>query len=626
MLKHIDGFDQFQSQSGSMLLGSLEAAGYTPTQGMSVASGRHADTFALEMRLSPGAAGTVWSRRSNNVKYALRAAAVNPASGRWVAVGDQGVAATSLDSISWSPLVMGVTAAFKGICFANGRWVAVGEGGTVLVSDDDAASWHPRAQPLPGATLNAVAYAEDTLIAVGEMASAGAILVSSDRGDSWAVIVDNAGLAANLTVAHGDTGWLVGGNSGQILMSADAETWVSGNFGNTTNVTGLAFGDGLWMAPSGRTVRQSANGGASWAESVNSLGASGDAFTKIIFSTGRWTISGARSALLTSVNRLDWTAPALAGSTSTAIHALAVSSAEISGIVAVGDLIGTGGAATALIFASLAPPTTLTRRLVSTASRIVIGFAHRATARGRIMSVAGLFDVDWPGGLSILGQDSSAIPIRNAWYYYELVIDKVARTVSLFINDTTDIVVPLPEAVSTMDIFECTWVAENGAVVRLDDMYILDSDSADGSTLVGRLRPIRIPLRLPTADADVNWEGSVPGPHHTLLGTLPPTESNFVRSAESGAQEMFTSSTPLPPSASSVIAVGVLALAKKSDLDNRQLGLAVGPAGPTQREVIDTALSVNPEYSLAIFEKGPDDAAWTAASVLATPFGVIVRP
>lgn len=627
MLRHIDGFDQFQGQSGSTLLGSLTAAGYTVSQGLAMAEGRHAMTHALELQLSPGAAGLSWSRRTNNIKSALQSVAVNPASGRWIAVGDKGVAATSADTITWSTLVMGVTVGLKSICFADGRWIAVGEQGTILVSDDDGASWQTKAQPLNGPTLNAVAYGDGKFVIAGQLVSAGAILVSTDKGDTWAVVVTNAGPAPNRSVAYGGGGWVVGGNGGQVRISTDAVAWATGTFGVTSTVTSASYGDGVWMAPSGRTVRQSTNGGSTWAEVANSLGTTTDSFTSILYSAGRWVIAGAGSKLMTSDNRTEWmTRPLTGGNSSTPVNDIALSDGPASGLIVVGGLIGSGGSETALIFASLAPPTTIRRTFVSTANTVVIGFAHRATSRGRIMSVSNLFDLDWPGGLSILGQDSTAIPIRNAWYYYELVINKTARTLSLFVNDTTDIVVPLPEMVSSMDNFECTWVAENGAVARIDDLYLLDSDAAGGSTLVERLRPIRIPLRVPTADSDVNWEGSAAGPHSTLVGLLPPSDSNYVRSAESGAQELFTSNQPLPPSASVVLAVGVLALAKKSDLDNRQLGLAVGPAGETQREVIDTTLSVNPEYSLGIFEKGPGDAPWTPATVLTSPFGVIVRP
>lgn len=630
MLKHINGFDQFQGQTGSALLGSLAASGYTVSPGMALASGRHASTFALEMRPSPGTAGTSWSGRQNNARQALRGVATNN-EGKWIGVGDQGVALVSLDTITWQPLTLGVNVKLTAVhnFERNGtkRWIVVGTNGTLLVSDDDGTSWSPRATALTGATFNDVFFADDTLVIVGENSGAGCILISNNGGESWGIVPSGqSGSLPNYCVRHGDGRWMVGGGQGQIRTSLDnGLAWAASNTGVTTGVTGLAYGDGVWITPSTRTLRQSADG-AAWTEIANNLGVTGDSFFRIAFTPGRWVLAGTRSKLLTSEDHLTWTQRLLTGGTSVSeVTALAVATGDTSGMVAVGTLIGTGPTAYPLVFASLAPPTVLGYRLTTEANRIVIGFCHRATARGRIFSVANLFDLDWPGALSIIGQLSAAIPIRNAWYYYELVIDKAAATVSLFVNNTVDIVVPLPPAVATMTQFDLTWLAENGAVARLDDLYLLDSATTDGAALVNRLGPVRIPIRLPTADVDVNWEGSSPGDHYALVGLLPPSETSYVRSATSGAQEVFSSSTALPPAASTILAVGVMALARKSDLDNRQLGLVVG-TGSEQKEVIDTTLSISSEYSFGHFEKAPDGSAWTPANIISTPFGVVVRP
>lgn len=626
MLQHIDGFDQFTGQSGSQLLGSLAAAGYTVTQGLAIAAGRHASTQALELRVSAGTAGTAWSRRTNSVRVALNAVAGDGA-GRWIAVGEGGVAAISLDSITWQPLVMGVSVTLRGVCFADGRWVVVGDNGTILTSDDGGGTWALKSQPLTGAIFNGVAFGNDKLVAVGRIGTTeGCILVSSDKGDIWAKITINAGTYENQCVSYGDNSWLVGGKNGQLRKSVDALTWATGASGITTDITSVAYGDEVWMLPSVRTVRQSNDGGTTWTEVANNLGTTTSSFSRIAYAPGRWLIGGVRGGLMTSENRTAWTTRPLPGSTAaTEVRQIGVANGAISGLVVVGTPFVTNPPM-AMIYASLAPPTLVSRTMTVASSKLVIGFAHKATARGRILSVANLFDMEWPGGLSILDTPSVAIPIRNAWYYYELVIDKLAQTVSLFVNDTTDIVVPLPAAVTSMTKFTISWVAENGAIARIDDLYLLDNAPTDGATLIDRLKPIRIPLRLPTADSEVQWEGSAPGPHYALVGLLPPSDASYVRSAESGAQELFTSDTALPAGAETILAVGVLALAKKSDVDNRQLGLVVGPAGPSQREVIDTTLSVSAEYSLGIFEKGPSGATWTPANVLTTPFGVVVRP
>jgi len=248
------------------------------------------------------------------------------------------------------------------------------------------------------------------------------------------------------------------------------------------------------------------------------------------------------------------------------------------------------------------------------------------TGKGSIKDV---LDMDWAAGVSILGQDGMAIPARNIWYYYELTIDKTALTVTLHINNVLDITAPLPPTVAAMASFDITWLAENGAVSRVDDIYMLDTESPNGELLVDRLGPIQVPLRLPTNDVLGQWSPAAGTSHWPQVGLLPPSNESFIRSATSGAQDLFESATPLPDGAgrptAPIFAVGVIALAQKGDIDNRQLGLVVGALG-NQKEVVDTTLSVVPEYSVAIFEKAPGDIAWDAASVLNTPFGVVVRP
>src|SRR5262249_45331074 len=152
---------------------------------------------------------------------------------------------------------------------------------------------------------------------------------------------------------------------------------------------------------------------------------------------------------------------------------------------------------------------------------------------------------------------------------------------------------------------------------RVDDMYLLDDTSPAGETLVGRLSPIQVPIRMPTEDVHTDWTGSTVGPHYTLVGLLPPSTESFIRSNTSGAQDLFLSSAALPAGAGNpdtpIIAVGILALAQKGDIDNRQIGLVVGDVG-NQNEVIDTAMSITPEYSYAIFEKAPGGVAWDATN------------
>ena len=622
-LKHIDGFDQFQGQSSQQLLTSLQASGYAVSNGIAVAAGRKPNSFALELQVSPGAGGASWSTRTNNVRANLNAVAANP-QGRFVAVGDGGNATTSVDGINWAALVMGTSKNLRGIECHQGTFIVVGEGGLIMRSVDGQA-WTTRSAPNATVNLTDVACDGDRWIAVGSNGTLGAIIVSDDDGMTWASITENAGSLGNLCVEYGDA-WVIGGLRGQILTSPDGLNYTSRVTNTISDINDVAFYNGLWLAAAGTGTLRSSDTAVTWIVGTAAIISNG-VFRALEVSDGRWIMGGDLGQLFISDDAVNWTKPAITGVT-TAILDINTSSGAQVGWALVGARTGQVNA-TAPIYVSMAPPTTFSRTLVSTQTRVVIGFAHRASARGRILTIKDLLTVDWPAGIEILGVRGASVPIRDVWYYYEIEIDKTAGKVRLFVNDTPDLEADLPAAGANMTTYVLTWQAENGAVARLDDLYLLDGDQAGGSTLTARLKPISIPIRMPTADVLTEWDASTPGPHWPLVGLLPPSDTSYLRSATSGQQDLYSSSTPLPAGAGTedapIIAVGVMALAQKSDLDNRQLGLVVGAVG-NQKELIDTTLSTTLEYSFAVFEKAPGDQAWTAENVLSTPFGVAVRP
>lgn len=625
MLKHVDGFDHLQGQSAATLLSSLAAGGYTSSTGMAMAAGRHLNTFALELQVSPGAAGQSWSARSNTISQALRDIATNNA-GRWNAVGDQGVAATTTDGVNWTPLILGTPVNMKGIDCDGAVWIAVGDSGTILRSTDGR-NFTPIAAPITTANLRAVKTdGAGSWLIVGSAGTAGCIFRSTDGGLTWANISVNL-MSSNLCAAFGNGQWVVGGTGGQLMTSPDMTAWTKHTFGVATSVTGIAFGDAQWLALAGNNVRRSIDNGVTWALATAALIPAGT-LNAIDYADGRWIVAGDSGGLrLSDDTGLTWLTPSATGLGTLALYGLAVARGTQVGWAAVGNK-SAGAKPVATIFMSLAPPTILNRAIHSTGNKLVIGFAHNSTARGRILSVDGLFDMDWPAGITILGVDGTAVPAKNVWYYYELIIDKMAGNVSLYINNTLDLVAPLT-GLAGIDDFSVSWIAENGAISRVDDVYLLDDTSPAGEVLTARLGPIQVPIRMPTEDVHTDWTGSTPGPHYTLIGLLPPSTESYVRSNVSGAQDLFKSSAALPAGAGDpltpIIAVGVMALAQKGDIDNRQMGLVVGDIG-TQNEVIDTAMSITPEYSYAIFEKAPGGVAWDATNTLSTPFGVVVRP
>lgn len=625
MLIHVDGFDHLQGQSDATLLSSLAAGGYTSSAGMGMAAGRKLNTYAVELQVSPGTAGESWSQRANTIPQAQRGVATN-AAGRWTSVGDAGSAATTTDGVTWTPLILGTAKNMKAITCDGAVWITVGDGGAIYRSTDGR---NYTAITAPISTVNLRAIATDgsgSWLAVGANGAAGAIFRSTDGGLTWDNIVV-ASMLTNLSALYANNQWMVGGNTGQLMTSPDMTTWTKRTFGATTSITGIAFGDNQYLAVTANNVRRSLDNGVTWIVATATLIPSG-VLNAIAFADSRWIAVGDGGNMrMTDDDAVTWSTPSTTGLGALALYALAVARGTQVGWTTVGNKTA-GTHPTATIFMSLAPPTNLTRVIHSTGNRLVIGFAHNSTARGRILSIGALIEMDWPAAIELLGVQGTAIPAKNVWYYYELVLDKLANTVSLYINNTLDIVAPL-SGLSTINDFAINWIAENGAISRVDDVYILDDTSPAGETLVNRLGPIQVPIRMPTADATPNaWTGSSPGPHYPLIGLLPPSTESYIRSNASGDQDLFTSTAALPAGAGTtlpIFAVGVMALAQKGDIDNRQIGLVVGAPG-TQNEVVDTQLSITPEYSYAIFEKAPGGAAWDATNTLSTPFGVVVRP
>jgi hypothetical protein len=632
MLKHIDGFDQYQGQVSQQLLSSLTSAGFTVSSGLAMVDGRKPGSYALELQVAAGTAGASWSSRTNNTKQDLHGIAANSA-GRFVAVGNNGAAVGSDDNITWLPVILGVSSNMRDIDVSGSTWIAVGDQSALLRSTDGK-NFTVRPAPVSNAALQSVATnGSSTWVAVGSVGATGAIFVSIDDGMTWESRAIAGINPINLCVAFSGGVWVIGGGNGRILTSTDLSNFTTRVSGTQSQINAVACSDvGHWLLASGSDIRRSVDGGSNWA--LMSAAISGGQVVSLAYADGRWMAVSSSGEVHMTDDEDSWQAPSLTGIGNTPLYCVYALHGSRSGWAVVGALNVTVTQSTerrAVIYVSLAPPTKVARTYSVPGSKFTVGFAHHSTARGRILSITDVLEMDWPANIEMNNNAGTAIPARNVWYFYEITIDKTALTATLHINDTLDLTCPLDASVGAMDAFEFVWMAENGAVTRIDDIYMVDTSTPGGETLVGRLGPITIPLRLPTADATPNeWIPSSGITHWAQVGLLPPSEESYIRSSTSGKQDLFTSSTALPADAGTVdapiLAVGVIALAMKGDIDNRQLGLAVGAPGPTQKEIVDTALSVVPEYSFAVFEKAPGDVAWDAENTLSTPFGVVVRP
>lgn len=265
------------------------------------------------------------------------------------------------------------------------------------------------------------------------------------------------------------------------------------------------------------------------------------------------------------------------------------------------------------------------KTFTSTQTKVILGFAYNASAdRQDIVTIPNLGTLSWSadtGKIAIAGATGTAILLLGLWYYFEIVLDKGDMSIKVYVNNGLDVTAVAPSSAQFLSTFDCTWAATTSAKL-LDDVVFIDNSVGK---YVDRVGPVQITSRLPGVDVDKEWSPSTGSDHWPLVDNQPPVDTDFVQSNVSGAIDSYKSNTPLPAN-SSILAVGLTVLNKKSDIDARQLGLVVGQKGTTQTEVLDTNLSTSPKYSYAVFETAPGSAAWTDELVASTAFGVVVRP
>lgn len=264
-------------------------------------------------------------------------------------------------------------------------------------------------------------------------------------------------------------------------------------------------------------------------------------------------------------------------------------------------------------------------KVFSTESQVaVIGFAYKAeSARNDIVQIPGLGALAWnreTGKVSMGGASGTAILLLDLWYYFEIRIDRASRMLQVFINNTADITTPLPESAYFLTDYECKWVSGNG-FKYIDDVVFVDGS---GGRYTDRIGPISIEARMPTSDVKKEWTPSRGDDHWALVSNRPPKDGDYIQSNKSGAVDSFLSNNPVNGDAR-ILAVGLTAINRKSDIDNRHLGLFVGD-DTSKTEKVDTELSITNKTSYAVFEQTPTGANWDSSNVATTPFGVIVRP
>lgn len=258
-------------------------------------------------------------------------------------------------------------------------------------------------------------------------------------------------------------------------------------------------------------------------------------------------------------------------------------------------------------------------------TKFTVGFAMKAGARQSIFKITDVFECLWPAsGKPAIGEDSGpTIPILNTWYYWEFVVDKTAKTVTVWLNGYEQFTSTFTPDVPT--VIEASWGWNAGGVATtnyVDDIYILDDTVIDSHSKVDRLGPIEIATRLPTSAVQSEWK-NVPTTKDNwkILSQIPAAQNEYVESNVVGAQDLYASSTTVTKD---VLAVAVTALTAKTDIDDHAISLLLSN-GTDTKESAPIDLSTQYTYVQTVFESDPSGNSWTPSTASSANFGMKVK-
>jgi photosystem II stability/assembly factor-like uncharacterized protein len=247
--------------------------------GVFVATGNSGSLFS---GLVSGADGSISWTSSNNTLTSANLNAVTFNTGKFLAVGNNGVILLSPDGTTWTQETSGTANNLYAVSNNGTGFIAIGENGT-LISSSDGATW--ASVPLVTTnTLYGITYGEGRFVAVG---AAGTLITSTD-GVNWQTeqiaspLPDLKGVAFGIpqlayvyTPQNGYTTqnlpaatFVAVGANGTLLTSPDGLTWTVQNPIATTSLNAVTYGHQFVAVGDGSSIFTSIDG-LTWVPAQN---------------------------------------------------------------------------------------------------------------------------------------------------------------------------------------------------------------------------------------------------------------------------------------------------------------------------------------------------------------------
>ena len=221
--------------------------------------------------------GVIWSEP---IEVGVPLVAVTYGNGKFVAVGYVGYIATSVDGANWSVTQVG-NADLPDVTYANGKFVAVGLVGTIITSTDGV-TWNTLT--VGSYTWHGVTYANGKFVAVGY----GGNTTTSTDGISWTEVID-VGTDTLDSVIYGNGKFVAVGDSGYIATSVDGANWSTTTVGSDIVWTGVTYTDNMFVAVGHSGHITTSTDGNIWTEPIQ-LGTKN--WSGVTYANGKFVVVG----------------------------------------------------------------------------------------------------------------------------------------------------------------------------------------------------------------------------------------------------------------------------------------------------------------------------------------------